>query len=423
MTSPEAFSAEGCASTHWDKVWLHANLATFDSEVGIGHIPQGAIAVTQGRIAWIGHGKDLSAMRWSATEILDASALWITPGLIDCHTHLVYAGNRSHEFALRQKGASYQDIARSGGGILSTVRATRAASEDALFECSLPRASALLHGGVTTVEIKSGYGLELESELKMLRVARRIGETLGVQVITTFLGAHTVPPEYENRSEAYVDLVCKQMLPRVAELKLADGVDAFCERIAFSPTQTRRIFRTAQQLGMDLHLHADQLSDAEGGMIAAEFDALSADHLEHASEQSLRRMAERGIVATLLPGAFYYLREKKPPPVGELRSHGLPMALATDCNPGTSPIASLLLAMNMGCVLFGLTPEEALQGVTKNAARALGLQDRGVLRVGSRADLAVWDIAQLEQLTTEIAMHRPVEVIVGGRSLVRNSTH
>ena len=416
VSSPNRLASATTPAT-WDKIWLHANLATFDSEIGIGHIEHGAIAVKQGRIAWLGSGSDLSALRWSATDVLDASGLWITPGLIDCHTHLVYAGNRSNEFSLRQNGASYEEIARSGGGILSTVRATRAASEDALFDASLPRARALLREGVTTIEIKSGYGLDLESELKMLRVARRIGEALGIQVVTTFLGAHTIPPEYKNRSDAYVDLICEHMLPRVAESKLADGVDAFCERIAFSPAQTRRIFRVAQQLGLPLHLHADQLSDAEGGLIAAEFNALSADHLEHASAASLERMAERGIVATLLPGAFYYLRDKKTPPVSALRSHGIRIALATDCNPGTSPMASLLLAMNMGCVLFGLSPEEALRGVTKNAARALGVQDRGLLRVGARADLALWEVTQLEQLVTQIAMHRPVDVIVDGRSI------
>ena len=406
---------------NWDRLWRNANLATFDAEVGIGHIADGALAVVDGRIAWIGSDAELAAMRWSAAEVVDARHLWITPGLIDCHTHLVYAGNRSNEFGLRQNGASYEEIARSGGGILSTVRATRAASEDALFDASLPRATALLREGVTTIEIKSGYGLDLESELKMLRVARQIGQALGIHVITTFLGAHTIPPEYKDRSEAYVDLICEHMLPRVAESKLADGVDAFCERIAFSPAQTRRIFRLAQQLGLPLHLHADQLSDAEGGLIAAEFNALSADHLEHTSAASLERMAQRGIVATLLPGAFYYLREKNTPPVSALRSQGIAIALATDCNPGTSPMASLLLAMNMGCVLFGLSPEEALRGVTKNAARALGIRDRGLLRVGARADLAVWDVTQLDQLVTQIAMHRPVDVIVDGRSFSPDS--
>lgn len=402
---------------NWDCLWRNANLATFDTEIGIGHIADGALAVNDGRIAWIGQDAELSAMHWSATKVSEARDIWITPGLIDCHTHLVYAGNRSHEFALRQNGASYEEIARSGGGILSTVRATRDASEDALFDASLPRASALVREGVTTLEIKSGYGLDLDSELKMLRVARRIGESLGIHVITTFLGAHTIPPEYRERPQAYVDLICERMLPQVAQSQLADGVDVFCESIAFSPEQTRRIFRVAQQLGLPLHLHADQLSDAEGGLIAAEFNALSADHLEHASTASLERMAERNITATLLPGAFYYLREKKTPPVSTLRSLGIRIALATDCNPGTSPMTSLLLAMNMGCVLFGLSPEESLRGVTTNAARALGLQDRGVLRIGACADLALWRVAQLEQLVTQIAMHRPQDVIVGGQSV------
>src|SRR5690606_25060633 len=338
----------------WDRVWIGADLATLDGDIGIGHIADGAIAIAGGRIAWVGTREALDGMQWTAERITDASGSWITPGLIDSHTHLVYAGERSGEFVARQRGATYEDIARAGGGILSTVRATRAASEEALFRESLPRARALLNEGVTTLEIKSGYGLDLENELKMLRVARRIGVELRIDVATTFLGAHTFPPEFAGRKDDYVDMLCEEMLPRVAQERLADGVDAFCERIAFTAEQTRRIFLAARRHGLPLRLHADQLSDSEGAALAAELGALSADHLEHASRASLEKMAQAGVVAGLLPGAYYYLREQRRPPIETLRELGIPMAVATDCNPGTSPLASLLLAMNLGCVLFGL---------------------------------------------------------------------
>ncbi len=403
----------------WDRLWIGADLATMDADIGIGHIQNAALAVRDGCIDWIGTCEQLAALQWSASDTVDAQGMWITPGLIDCHTHLVYAGNRSSEFRARQNGASYEEIARAGGGILSTVRATRAAEEQSLFEQSLPRAQALISEGVTTLEIKSGYGLDLQSEVKMLRVARCIGIELDISVATTFLGAHTVPPEYKGRADEYVGVLCEEMLPHIARERLADAVDAFCEHIAFSPDQTRRIFTVAKDLGFALHLHADQLSDAGGGEIAAQFDALSADHLEHASNQSLERMAERGIVAGILPGAFYYLRQTVPPPVRTLRSLGIPMAIATDCNPGTSPMASILLAMNMACVLFDMKPDEALRGVTCNAARGLGLaHDRGRLREGMRADLAVWRIDQAEQLAVEMGAHRPIDVVVAGRSIL-----
>jgi imidazolonepropionase len=334
--------------------------------------------------------------------------------LIECHTHLVYGGDRSNEFAARLRGTTYEEIARAGGGIVSTMRATRAASEDELFLQSLPRAAALAAEGVTTLEIKSGYGLDLDNEVKMLRVARRIGEHTGLTIIKTFLGAHALPPEFSGRQEAYVRHVCEEMLPAVANEQLADAVDVFCERIAFTQQQTRQIFAQALTLGLPLRLHADQLSDGGGGELAADCGALSADHLEHASERSLQRMAEQGVVAGLLPGAFYYLRETKLPPIDRLRALNVPMAVSTDCNPGTSPIASLLTAMNMACVMFRLTAAETLRGVTLNAARALGLgNDRGSLQVGMRADLAIWRLRHPEQLCAEVGVHRPVEIVVG----------
>lgn len=402
----------------WDRVWIGADLATMDSDIGIGHIPDGALAVRGAEIAWIGSREALAAMSWSANDVVDAQGCWITPGLIDCHTHLVYAGDRSNEFAARMAGRRYEDIARAGGGILSTVRATRAASEATLYEQSAVRARALLADGATTLEIKSGYGLDIENELKMLRVARRIGADLGITVVTTFLGAHTVAPEFAGRPDEYIDSLCEQMLPRIAREHLADAVDVFCEHIAFAPEQARRLFIAAQHLGLPLRIHADQLSDSGGAALAAEFKALSADHLEHASKASLERMAERGVIAGLLPGAFYFMRETRRPPIAELRSSGVAMAVSTDCNPGTSPIASLLSAMNMACVLFGLTPEEVLRGVTTNAARALGLgDDRGILRIGARADLARWRIRHPEQLCMQIGMHCPQEVVAAGKTL------
>lgn len=399
----------------WDRVWLGASLATMDEAAGLGERADAALAIKDGRIAWLGSRGQLDSMTWSAATVTEAQGLWITPGLIECHTHLVYGGDRSNEFAARLRGVTYEDIARAGGGIVSTMRATRAASEDELLEQSLPRAAALAAEGVTTLEIKSGYGLDLGNELKMLRVARRIGERTGLTVVTTFLGAHALPPEFAGRQEEYVRHVCKQMLPAVITARLADAVDVFCERIAFTPEQTRRILTRAKELGASLRLHADQLSDGTGGEIAADCGALSADHLEYASERSLQRMAEQGVVAGLLPGAFYCLRETKLPPIERLRALQVPMAVSTDCNPGTSPIASLLTVMNMACVMFRLTAVETLRGVTINAARALGLaNDRGVLRVGARADLAIWRLRHPEQLCAEVGVHRPVEIVLGG---------
>lgn len=400
----------------WDRLWTGIELATMDGE-GIGHITDGALAVRDGAIAWLGTSPQLREFRWSAREVTPAPRSWMTPGLIECHTHLVYAGDRAHEFEARLRGATYEEIARAGGGIVSTMRATRGASLESLAESSLPRAAAFVREGVTTLEIKSGYGLDLDSELKMLRVGRMLGEQLGIRVVTTFLGAHALPPEFAGRQDDYVRFVIDEMLPAVAESGLADAVDAFHEHIAFTREQTERIFVRARELGLPVRLHADQLHDNGGGGLAAQFNALSADHLEYSSEQSIEQMARVGVVAGLLPGAFYFLREKRLPPIDQMRKLGMSMAVSSDCNPGTSPIASLLTAMNMACVLFRLTPTEVLHGVTRHAARALGLSgDRGMLRVGMRADLAIWKLRHPQQLCAEIG-HRPVEVISGGRSL------
>ena len=402
----------GTVPITWDRVWVGADLATMDEAGGIGHVPDAGLAIRDGRIAWLGTREQLQAISWSAAVETDARGLWITPGLIECHTHLVYAGDRSNEFAARLRGATYEEVARAGGGIVSTMRATRAASEDELLAQSLPRAQALVNEGVTTLEVKSGYGLDLASELKMLRVAKRLGEQLGIDVIKTFLGAHALPPEFAQRQDDYVRHVCDDMLPAVAAEQLADAADVFCERIAFTREQTERVFERASKLGLKLRLHADQLSDGGGGELAARHGALSADHLEYASEASLQLMARKGVIAGLLPGAFYYLREKQLPPIDKMRELGVQMAVSTDCNPGTSPIASLLFAMNMACVLFRMTAAEVLRGVTINAARALGLgDDRGMLRAGMRADLAIWKLRHPEQLCAEVGTHRPVEVI------------
>lgn len=402
----------GSANVPFDRVWVGADLATMDEAGGIGHVSEGALAIRDGRIAWVGTRAQLQAQSWSAAVVTEARGLWITPGLIECHTHLVYAGDRSNEFAARLRGATYEDISRAGGGIVSTMRATRAADEDELLAQSLPRAQSLASEGVTTLEVKSGYGLDLNNELKMLRVARRLGEQLGIDVVKTFLGAHALPPEFANRQDDYVRHVCDDMLPAVAQERLAEAADVFCERIAFTREQTERVFERARSLGLGLRLHADQLSDGSGGEIAALHHAFSADHLEYASDASLQLMARNAVVAGLLPGAFYFLRETRLPPIERMRALGVQMAVSTDCNPGTSPIASILLAMNMACVLFRLTAAEVLRGVTVNAARALGLgEDRGTLRAGMRADLAIWKLRHPEQLCAEVGIHRPVEIV------------
>jgi imidazolonepropionase len=375
-----------------DAVFLNAKLATMHGP-SYGAIVDGALAVTANRISWAG---PRSEWRDGAREEHDARGAWITPGLIDCHTHLVYAGNRAQEFEQRLKGATYEEIARAGGGILSTVKATRAASEEDLLHLAQRRLSRWEAEGATVIEVKSGYGLDRETELKILRAARRLS---GLTVKTTFLGAHALPEEYKGRSDDYIDFVCNEVLPEAKERGLVDAVDAFCERIAFTPEQTQRVFDKAKALGLPVKLHADQLSDLGGAALAAGHGALSADHLEFSNEEGISRMRATGTVAVLLPGAFYFLKEKQLPPIGALRRHGIPIALATDHNPGTSPLSSPLLVLNMACTLFGLTPEEALAGMTRHAARALGLAaSHGTLEVGKQADLVLWEIGAPAEL-------------------------
>jgi len=400
----------------WDHLWINLRLATMaPGGTPYGAIVDGALAVTGDRIAFVGRGDALPAPPDRLAEAVhDGGGRWMTPGLVDCHTHLVFAGARAREFELRLTGASYEEIARAGGGIVSTVAATRAADDDALVAAALPRLDAFLREGVTTIEMKSGYGLDTASELKMLRVARRLGEMRPVTVATSFLGAHAVPPDHAGRQGAYVDLVCDEMLPMVAQSGLADAVDAFCETIAFTPDETARIFNRATELGLRVKLHADQLSDLGGAGLAARFGALSADHLEHSSAESVRAMAASGTVAVLLPGANYFLRERQMPPIAAFRDAGVPIAIASNCNPGSAPVLSLLLMLSMAATLFRLTPEEALAGVTRNAARALGLADRGILAAGKRADLALWDIDEPAELAYWIGRNPCRAVIQGG---------
>jgi len=406
-------------TTRWDALLTDCRLATMrDDGTRYGAIEAAALGYKDGAITFAAPMHELpDRPEVLAGHVESVRGAWITPGLIDCHTHLVFGGDRADEFERRLGGASYEDIARAGGGIMSTVRATRMADESALLAASLPRARALVDDGATTLEIKSGYGLDLDSERKMLRVARRIGETLGIGVSTTLLAAHALPPEFKDRPDAYIDAICEDILPAVAREGLADAVDAFCERIAFTPAQTRRVFEKARALGIPVKLHADQLSDLGGAALAAEFGARSAEHLEHASDEGVRAMAARGTVAVLLPGAYYALRETKLPPIEAFRANGVPIAIATDCNPGTSPLLSLRLAMSMACTLFRMTPEEALRGATVNAARALGLADRGVLETGKRADFVVWDIERPADLCYWIGGPLARRVVAAGRML------
>jgi imidazolonepropionase len=399
------------------QVWTNASIATMDDAApqAYGLIEDGALAVQDGRIAWVGPRGQLPPQLRSGCVEHDAHGALVTPGLIDCHTHLVYAGDRAGEFEARLNGASYEDIARAGGGIVSTVRATRAADESDLLAQSRRRLGALLAEGVTTVEIKSGYGLSLEAEAKCLRVARRLGEMERVSVRTTFLGAHALPPEFQGRADDYIDEVCR-MLGELHAQGLVDAVDAFCETIGFSPAQTKRVFEQARTLALPVKLHAEQLSDSGGAELAASHGALSCDHLEWLSEAGVQGMSRAGTVAVLLPGAFYFLRDTRVPPIALLRRHGVPMAVATDSNPGTSPCTSLLLMLNMACTLFRLTPEEALAGVTRNAARALGLADRGMLASGLRADFVLWDVRSPAELSYAIGLNPCRATFVGGQA-------
>jgi len=385
-------------------IWTNARLATMAGD-GLDVIEDGAVAARGGRIVYAGPaaGAPLGDVVVDCA-IIDCGGRLITPGLIDCHTHLVHAGSRAAEWAMRLEGASYEDIARAGGGILSTMRATRAASEGELIASALPRLDALLAEGVTTVEVKSGYGLSLADELKMLRAARALADARKVRVATTLLGLHALPPEYAQNREAYVDLVCDEMIP--AAVGLADAVDGFCEGIGFTPAEVARMFAAARKAGLGVKLHAEQLSALHGASLAAEYGALSADHLEYVDAEDVRAMAAAGTVAVLLPGAFYFLRESQRPPVELFRKAGVPMAVATDCNPGTSPCTSLLLMLNMAATCFGLTVTEALRGVTVNAARALGLAaEIGTLEAGKACDLAIWNITDPAELVYRIGQN------------------
>ena len=385
----------------WDRIWINANLATMaGTGAPYGRIENGAIAAGGDRIVWVGTMDALPGEPDAlANNVVDVAGKWITPGLIDCHTHLVFGGSRASEFEQRLQGVSYEEIARAGGGIVSTMTATREASEEALVTAGLPRLSNLIREGCTTVEIKSGYGLEKSAELKQLSAARALGDSLPVDVQTTFLGAHALPPEFNGRPGDYVQQVTEEMMPAVAKSGTADAVDVFCESIGFTAAETEAVFKAARAHDLPVKLHAEQLSDLGGAALAARFGALSADHLEFVSEDGVKAMAASGTVAVVLPGAFYTLRETQLPPIDLFRKHGVDIAIASDFNPGSSPVPSLLLMLNMGCTLFRMTPEEALAGATRNAAKALGLAaDRGTLAIGKRADLAVWNISQPAEL-------------------------
>ena len=394
---------------------LLTNLKAATMRDGYDLIEDAAIHLEHGRIAWVGPRAEAPS-----GKSINCQGRLVTPGLIDCHTHLVYGGNRANEFEMRLKGVAYADIARAGGGIAATVNATRAQSEAELVAAALKRLACLLAEGVTTVEIKSGYGLDVRTEVKMLRVARELGKIRPIDVVTSFLGAHALPVEYRDDREGYLRLVCDQALPEVARLKLADAVDGFCEGIAFSVDEMRQVFETATRLGLPVKLHAEQLSNLGGARMAASFRALSVDHIEYLDEAGVDAIAGSGTVAVLLPGAFYYLREKQAPPVSLLRTRRVPIAIATDLNPGSSPVHSLLATMNMACVLFGLTPEEALLGVTANAARALGLSDRGQIAPGMKADLALWDVERPGDLAYPLGLN-PLAAVIRDGQTVRGS--
>lgn len=409
----------------WDRLWVGGHLATLDPDLGgYGEIRNGALASRGGRIVWVGAEADLpSPPRECAREVLDLEGRWMTPGLIDCHTHLVFGGDRSGEFEARLQGVSYEEIARSGGGIRTTLAATRAADEETLLRAAVPRFLRLHAEGVTTLEIKSGYGQDPETELRMLRVARQLGESPSVDVQTTLLAAHVLPPEFEGRREEFLEMVREEMIPRAITEGLADAVDAFCEGIAFSVEECREVLQVGKRGGLDVRLHADQLSDGRGARLAAELGALTADHLEYTSAEGVKAMAKAGTVAVLLPGAFYFIRETQPPPVAAFREAGVHMAVATDLNPGSSPLNSLLLAMNLACTLFRLTPEESLRGVTVNAARALGLGgDRGTLETGKMADLAIWEIGHPRELSYWIGGQGCKGVVKNGTPTASNAT-
>lgn len=389
-----------------DLLIIDVNIATMDPNLDTpyGAIENAAIAIKDGRINWLGPRSELPEVDAIATPIHKANGQWLTPGLIDCHTHILFAGSRANEFEQRLLGASYQEIAAQGGGIASTVKATRLADRETLYVNGKNRLNSLLKEGVTTVESKSGYGLDVENELKLLEINQLLNEHHPIDVHSTFLGAHALPPEYKDNSQAYIDLVCDEMLPQVASRQLATAVDVFCENVGFTYQQTEQVFTRAQQLGLQVKCHAEQLSNQHGSELVAKFKGLSADHIEYLDEAGVEAMAKGDVTAVLLPGAFYFLRETQLPPIDLLRKHKVAMALASDFNPGTAPMCSLRLMLNMACTLFRMTPEEALSGVTVNAAKALGLSDRGVLKVGTRADLALWDITHPAQLSYQFGV-------------------
>ncbi len=394
-------------------LFRNAQIATMTPDKPYGLIENGAVVISANRIKWVGAEKELPD-EFAGIQGKNLEGRLVTPALIDCHTHLVYGGNRASEFELRLNGASYEEIARNGGGILSTVTATRNASEDELLALSLPRLDAFLAEGVATIEIKSGYGLDIETEIKMLRIARQLGKERSVRVKTSFLGAHAIPPEFSGKADAYIDFVCEEVLPAVHYENLADAVDGFCENIAFSPNQISRVFEKAKSFGLPVKLHAEQLSNLGGARLAAKYGALSADHLEFLDQTGVEVMGESGTVAVLLPGAFYTLRETQLPPLDSLRKAEVPIAIATDCNPGSSPLTSILLCMNMSCTLFRMTPEEALCGVTIVAAQALGIGDEvGTIEVGKKAELAVWNVDQPAELAYRAGFNPLEEMVIG----------
>ena len=403
--------------TMWDTLWTDCNLATMrENGAPYGAILRGAVAAEKGRIAWVGHAADLPDPESRAREVRRCNGAWITPGFVDCHTHIVFGGDRAREFELRLKGASYEEIARAGGGIVSTVAATREATKEQLVESAARRLDGLTREGVTTVEIKSGYGLDLETELKMLEAAGELGPRAGVRVKRSFLGLHALPPEFKEDRAAYLQLVADVMIPAIATAGVADAVDAFCENIGFTAEEVDYVFSAARENGLAVKLHAEQLSNQNGAALAARYHALSADHLEYLDDDGVAAMAKSGTVAVLLPGAFYFLREKQLPPVDALRRAGVRMAVASDCNPGTSPMTSPLAALNMACTLFRLTPEEALAGITREGARALGMLDEiGTLELNKAADFAVWDIHTPAELSYWLGAPLLKERVFGGR--------
>jgi len=400
-----------------DLLLTDANIATMDPtrDTPYGIIKNAALAIKNGEIVWLGEQASLPSFDVFATPTLSIKGQWLTPGLIDCHTHLVFAGSRAQEFEQRLQGVSYEQIAAQGGGIASTVKATRAADREQLFVDAKDRLNTLLKEGVTTVEIKSGYGLDTENEIKLLEVARLLGEHHPIDIKTTFLGAHALPKEYKGRADEYIDLVCNEMLEQVVAGDLADAVDVFCENVGFSYEQTKRVFAAATKHNLPVKCHAEQLSNQHGAELVAEFNGLSADHIEYLDEQGVEAMAKAGTVAVLLPGAFYFLRETKQPPIELLNQYKVPIAIASDFNPGTSPLCSVQLMMNMACTLFRLTPEQALAGVTSNAAKVLGLNDRGVLKVGARADIAHWQISHPSQLSYQFGVNKLSNLWILGR--------